>query len=211
MAEHWTEEFWDNRYREHPDRLWSGRPNQRLVEEVSKLTPGRALEIGAGEGADAIWLAARGWAVTAVDISGVALERAAQHAAAAGPEVAARVTWLRQDFLTWQPPVASFDLVTSQYTHLPPGERDFLLDGLAAAVAIGGTLLVVGHHPSDLESRMPRPHHPELFFTGADIAARLDAERWQVVTDYAAPRIATTPDGEEVSIHDTVFRATRLS
>jgi hypothetical protein len=78
-------------------------------------------------------------------------------------------------------------------------------------VVVGGSLLIVGHHPSDHEAGVPRPQHRELFFTGADIAGRLEGTSWQVVTDYAAPREATTPEGQEVTVHDTVFRAMRTA
>jgi SAM-dependent methyltransferase len=105
-AWHYTEEFWDERYRS-AERLWSGQPNPQLVTQVSDLPPGEALEAGCGEGADAIWLAARGWTVTGVDVSGVALERAADHAAdhaaALGPELVSRLTWQRRDLLEWTP------------------------------------------------------------------------------------------------------------
>jgi hypothetical protein len=78
---------------------------------------------------------------------------------------------------------------------------------LAAAVTPGGTLLVVGHHPSDMQTTMPRPHLPELYFTGDDIIALLDPGTWDVVTNMAAPRSATDPDGRTVTTHDTVLRA----
>ena len=83
---HFTQEFWDERYRS-AGRLWSGQPNPQLVAQIAGLPPGDALDAGSGEGADAIWLASRGWAVTAVDVSAVALDRAAAHAAAEGVHV----------------------------------------------------------------------------------------------------------------------------
>jgi SAM-dependent methyltransferase len=201
-------EFWEERYRSATS-LWSGKPNPHLVSEAAALTPGAALDAGAGEGADAIWLAERGWRVTAVDISGVALGRAAGHAAAAGDAVAARVEWLREDIRAWQPPERAFDLVTSQYLHFPAPDRRMVYGRFAAAVADGGTLLIVGHHPSDMQTSMPRPQQPELFFTGEDLAAELGSDGWEVVTNVAAPRHATDPEGRQVTIHDTVFRARR--
>src|ERR1700741_4076142 len=110
--------FWDARY-SSAHALWSGNPNRQLVTEAAGLAPGTALDAGAGEGADAIWLAERGWQVTAVDVSGVALGRAADHAAKAGDEVAARIRWQREDLREWIPPERAYDLVTSQYLHLP--------------------------------------------------------------------------------------------
>jgi SAM-dependent methyltransferase len=206
--ERFTQEFWDARYRTK-ESLWSGKPNAHLVAQAGDLAPGTALDAGAGEGADAIWLAGRGWRVTAVDISAVALERAAGHAAQAGEEVAGRITWRREDLLEWQPPERGYDLVATHYLHLPSAGRQSLFRRLAAAVADGGTLLIVAHHPSDLRTTMPRPQEPDLFFTGDDIAAQLDGQGWEIVTNVAAPRQVTDPDGRQVTIHDTVLRARR--
>ena len=202
------EAFWNERYRS-ADALWSGNPNRYLVSEVSELSPGTALDVGCGEGADALWLAGRGWRVTGADLSTVALERAARHAAAAGPQIAARIDWVHADLIGWDPGAARYDLVSSQYMHLPPEPREALFRGLAGAVAPGGTLLIVGHHPSDLQTTMPRPPMPELFFTGEDIAALLAPGDWKVITDDAPQRSAADPDGRPVMIRDTVFRARR--
>ena len=199
--------FWDERY-SSAHSLWSGNPNRALVAEAEGLTPGAALDAGAGEGADAIWLARRGWRVTAVDISGVALDRAAAHAAKEGDDVAGRIQWLCEDILEWQPPEGAFDLVTAQYMHLPAGLRRSVYARLAAAVTRGGTLLIVGHHPSDMHTSVPRPQEPDLFFTGDDLAAEL-GDGWEIVTNATAPRQATDPEGCQVTIHDAVFRARR--
>jgi SAM-dependent methyltransferase len=201
-------DYWEERYRS-AHKLWSGNPNPNLVAEVSELTPGRALDAGAGEGADAIWLARRGWQVTAVDISSVALDRAAEHAAAAGIAVAERIRWLREDIVGWQPPERAYDLVSTQYLHLPPSDRRAAYARLAAAVAERGTLLIVAHHPSDLQTTVPRPNQPDLFFTGDDLAAEL-ADGFEIVTNVAAPREVTDHEGRLVTIHDTVFRARRV-
>ena len=91
-----TQEFWDARYRS-ADRIWSGNPNPHLVAHVAELFPRTALDVGCGEGADAIWLASLGWQVTAIDVSTVALDRAAEQAAAAGRRVADRITWQHAD------------------------------------------------------------------------------------------------------------------
>ncbi|MGZ4432200.1 MAG: class I SAM-dependent methyltransferase [Trebonia sp.] len=204
--------FWDARY-SSAHSLWSGNPNHHLVAEVggpAGLAPGTALDAGAGEGADAIWLAERGWQVTAVDVSGVALGRAAEHAAKAGDEVAARIRWLREDLIEWTPPERAYDLVTSQYMHLPGALRHTFFARLAAAVRDGGTLLIVGHHPSDLDTTLQRPNHPELLFTGDELASDLGGDGWEIVTNVAAERETTDPDGRPVTAHDTVFRARRV-
>lgn len=208
QPERFTEAFWNERYRS-ADALWSGNPNRYLVSEAAELRPGTALDVGCGEGADAIWLAGRGWRVTGLDLSTVALERAARHAAEAGPEIAARIDWVQADLIGWDPGPARYDLVSSQYLHLPPEVREALFRSLAGVVTPGGTLLIVGHHPSDLQTTVPRPPMPELFFTGADIAALLEPADWKIITDDAPQRSVPDPDGHPVTIRDTLFRARR--
>src|SRR5262245_60531780 len=109
-----TRQFWDTRYGS-AEQIWSGNPNQRLVEQIADLAPGTALEVGCGEGADAIWLASRGWRVTAIDVSPVALERAARQAEQVGADVAGRIVWQQADVLAWGPAPRQFDLVTAHY------------------------------------------------------------------------------------------------
>jgi SAM-dependent methyltransferase len=207
-AEHvFDEGFWDERYRS-AQRVWSGNPNPQLVAEVASRPPGRALDVGSGEGADAIWLARRGWTVVAADISGVALERAAQHAHDIDPAAAARIEWRHVDLLARPPEPGSFDLVSAQFLQLPPESRTRLFTALAAAVRDGGMLLVVGHHPSDLATDVPRPPMPELFYTPDEIAGLLDGS-WTINASQARPRPARTPDGADATVHDTVLVATR--
>jgi SAM-dependent methyltransferase len=207
------EAFWDERYRSS-SAVWSGRPNPHLLSEAAGLVPGAALDIGCGEGADAIWLAEKGWQVTAVDISAVALARAAARAGAAGADVAQRVTWLHADLtavdrIAWAPAAARYDLVSAQFLHLAPGPRDSLLRRLADSVAPGGSLLIVGHHPSDLQTTVMRPAPPELFFAGADVVALLAPAEWEIVVNEARSHGAVDPEGRSVTVHDTVVRAER--
>jgi SAM-dependent methyltransferase len=201
------ESFWDERYRS-ARQVWSGNPNPQLVAEVADRPPGRALDVGCGEGADAIWLARRGWTVVAADISGVALQRGAQHARDTDPVAATRIEWQQADLLAQLPEPGSFDLISVQFMQLPPKQRPPLFTALAAAVRDGGMLLVVGHHPSDLATGVARPPMPELFYPPEEIARLLD-NSWTVQACEARPRTASTPDGVEVTIHDTVLVATR--
>ena len=189
--------------------LWSGRPNTQLVAEAAGLAPGTALDVGCGEGADAVWLARRGWRVTAVDFAATALERGAAGAASAGPEVAARIDWVRADVTRWTPEPAGFDLVSAQFMHLPPEERGVLFARLAAAVRPGGTLLVVGHDFSDVAAGAHRPPEPERFFTAQEVADCLDASAWEVVVAEARPRPAAVHEGHDIEVHDAVLRARR--
>ena len=202
----YTADFWDERYRSK-DQIWSGEPNPVLVAVATDLPPGTALDVGCGEGADSIWLAAQGWRVTGTDISIVALERAAA-AAATQTDVADRLVWEQGDLLTWEPPPARYDLVSAQFVHLPPGERESLHRRLAAAVAPGGTLLVVGHHPSDLETSIQRPNLPDLMVTAEVMAEVLDQAEWLIEAS-APERETVDPDGNPVTIADAVLCAVR--
>lgn len=205
-----SEAFWDQRYRSS-STLWSGQANPQLVTEASDLPPGSALDVGCGEGADAIWLAERGWRVTAVDVSTVALERGAAHARDVSAEVAQRITWLHADLTQWVPASASFDLVSSHFLHLPRDQRDLLHRRLAESVAPGGTLLVVGHHPLDLQTTVPRPSVPGLLFAASEVADSLTSKEWVILVADARGRQTLDPDGRTATVHDSVFRAQRVS
>jgi thioredoxin reductase/SAM-dependent methyltransferase len=196
------ERAWDERYREHT-HTWSGKPNPTLVSEVADLPRGRALDAGAGEGGDACWLAASGWHVTGVELSTVALDRAAARAAASGLDI----TWLHAD-LTRAPVAGTFDLVSAHYVHVGIEPRRRLFAHLAAAVAPGGTLLIVGHDPSDSATTMPRPGLDEVGWTADEVAASL-GPGWMVQVAEARARRALDPDGREITIHDAVLRARR--
>ncbi len=202
---HFDGAFWDEHYGSAP-ALWSGKPNPVLVDEVADLPPGRALDVGCGEGADTLWLAGRGWQVLGTDVSQVALDRAAAAVDAGG--LSDQVMWVQHDLLTWTPPARSFDLVSAQFFHLPADLRPPVYGGLADAVAPGGTFLVVAHHPSDHDTTMSRPPVEELFFTADEITGLLDDE-WDVQVSEARPRTAVDPDGRKVDVADTVLKARR--
>jgi len=204
-----NEVFWDQMY-QWGSALWSGHVNPQLVTEALGLSPGAALDVGCGEGADAIWLAERGWQVTAVDLSTVALERGAAHALEVGAEVAQRIRWLHVDLTRWVPVVASYDLVSAQFMHMPKDQREQLHRRLAESVAPGGILLVVGHHPSDVETTVPRPSMPGLLFTASDVAASLAPQEWVTLVDEARARQTLDPDGHTTTIHDAVLKAKRV-
>jgi SAM-dependent methyltransferase len=204
----YSQEFWDERYRS-ADMIWSGNPNPHLVATGTDLVPATALDVGSGEGADAIWLASRGWRVTAIDVSTVALGRAAKRATEAGEQVADRITWQQADVLSWDPAPLQFDLVSAQFMLLPRPALGSLHRRLAAAVRPGGTLLIVGHHPSDLETSMGRPHLPDLMFTADEIAAALNPDEWHIIVAAAPERQAVDPDGQPITIRDAVLRAIR--
>jgi SAM-dependent methyltransferase len=190
---------WDERYAE---RVWSGKANAVLVSEASQLQPGTALDAGAGEGADAIWLASRGWTVTAIDHSAVGLERAATAAHDAGVEIQCVVLDLVREV-----PPAQYDLVTSHFLHLPKQDQPALFGHLAEAVAPGGRLLIVGH---DLSDAMHRPHLEDRWWSHDNVAAQL-GDGWTIEVSEARPREVTDQDGTTLTLHDSVLFARRTA
>jgi SAM-dependent methyltransferase len=197
-------DYWEERYASR-EPVWSGRPNEVVVETVAPLTPGHALDVAAGEGGDAVWLAEQGWQVTALDISSAGLDRG--RAAAAERGLSDRIDWVRADARTWATD-QRFDLVTSAFLHLPPGVREPWLASVAALVEVGGRLLVVGHAASDVQV-VARPDVPELFVEAAELALQLDPAEWDVLTASSRPRLVPGPDGELVTVHDEVLHARR--
>ncbi|MFF1926138.1 SAM-dependent methyltransferase [Streptomyces sp. NPDC058221] len=198
-------ELWDERYRES-SRIWSGNPNTALVREAEGLTPGRALDLGCGEGADAVWLARLGWRVTATDISRVALGRAAEHADEAG--VADRVDWQFHD-LGVSFPEGEYDLVSAHFLHsmgdLP---REQILRRAASAVARGGVLLVVGH------ASFPAWEHDHAdmhFPTPDEVLASLElpAGEWDVLLSEEHERVQNDPDGNPTTRTDNALKMHR--
>lgn len=196
------EKVWDERYAE-TDRVWSGNPNGALVAEVAALSPGRALDVGCGEGADAIWLAERGWAVTGLDVSRVALDRAA----AAAHERCVEVTWLLSGLIEASLPQAGFDLVSAQYPAVPRTEGALAEHAMLDAVAPGGTLLVVHH--VDFGAHQSAGHHfdPERFVHVEDVHARLGPE-WTIEVYEERTREVHSGAGAGHS-RDRVLRARR--
>ena len=160
--------MWDERHAAR-DPIESSEPDPTLVEEMGPVPPGRTLDLGTGDGRNAVWLATRGWDVTAVDFSRVGLERARVLADHAGVDV----EWVLADLLAWTPQPRAFDLVCLFFIHLPPAERRVVYERAADGVALGGTLLIVGHERSNLGRGTSGPQDPTLLFTAGEVAADL--------------------------------------
>jgi SAM-dependent methyltransferase len=197
--------FWQQRW-ETAHRASAGgpaEPNRTLTRTAEQLAGGAALDAGCGEGVDALWLASRGWRVTAVDFVDTALERGRARSA----EIGVDIDWLQADLSVWTPPACRFDLVSAHYLH-GIAQRDELFRRLAAAVRPGGTLLIVGHHPSNADisgGTVP----DSVFFTADDVVAVLDDE-WEVLTaDDDVPRKMTSHEGRPLELRSAVVRARR--
>jgi SAM-dependent methyltransferase len=190
---------WNRRYAES-GLLWSAEPNRFLAAETAELPPGRALDLACGEGRSAVWLAERGWQATGVDFSDVALAKARDLAEKRGVQV----ELVHADLLDYRPPERAFDLVCILYLHLPEEERRLVLGRAAAAVAPGGTLLLVGHDTSNLEEGTGGPSDARVLYTPDEIATDL-----QGLEIEKAARVLRPVDGAERPAIDALVLATR--
>lgn len=198
------EQLWARTLRDRAGEIAHRPPNAHLTGEVSGLEPGRALDAGCGHGSDALWLAAHGWHVTAVDFSSAALAHARSTAEAAGADVAGRVDWVEADLATWAPQPGHFDLVVSLYVHVA-GSVQEMVRRMGAGVAPGGTLLLVGHGPIDPATGAATSAAGQQQVSVQAAVAALCLPEWKVVVAEDRPRTAA---GTGV---DAVIRARRLS
>ncbi|MCV7423741.1 class I SAM-dependent methyltransferase [Mycobacterium yunnanensis] len=197
-----AQEFWEAHYEER-EHIWSGRVNAQLPGILAGVTPGRALDLGCGEGGDAVWLAENGWQVTAVDIAETAIGRAEFAAEARG--VRDRITFERHD-LSDTFPQGTFDLISAQFLHSTVRlERPQILRTAASAVVPGGLLVVVDHAaPPPFSKKVPHDHpfpSPEEVLADLDLAT----EEWERVRVEVVDRDGTGPDGEPFTWRDNVM------
>lgn len=192
---------WDRRYA-GSDLVWSVAPNRWVAAEAADLAPGRALDLACGEGRNAVWLAERGWGVTGVDFSAVALDSARRVARERG----ATVEWVLADLVTYVPEAASADLVVVAYLHLPAAGRDAVLGRIPAALAPGGVAVVVGHDRENLDRGHGGPRDPAVLTTPEEVVAAMPG----LVVERAGrvERGLDTPDGRRVAV-DTLVRVRR--
>lgn len=195
---------WNVRYSSH-ELVWGAEPNRFVAQEFESMPPrGRALDLGCGEGRNAIWLAARGWSVTAVDFSDVAIERARRLAAQRGVEV----DWACADLTGFAVEEGAFELVLIAYLHLPEGGRRQALARAASALAPGGQLYMIGHARHPLNREVPGPRDPGVLWDPAEVAAELSELGLRVERCQQVRRTVETPEGERVAV-DTEVRAHR--
>ncbi|NWN88106.1 MAG: methyltransferase domain-containing protein [Micrococcaceae bacterium] len=210
-----AEDMWDERYNE-ADQIWSGNVNAAVADVVSDLEPGTALDIGSGEGADAIWLAQRGWQVIGLDISRVAVQRAAQAADAAGLS-AGRAHFVVADVTNWQTE-DTYQLVTATFLHSQGAfDRAGALHVARDLVAPGGYLLVISHAefpPWAIARHQAEGHDHEHDATtpASELELlQLDSDQWNVELAELRSREATGPEGEQATLRDTVVLVRRRS
>jgi SAM-dependent methyltransferase len=196
-------EDWNRRYAGR-ELLWTGEPNRFLVAEAAALAPGRALDLACGEGRNAVWLAERGWHVTGVDFSEVALDKARRLAAARGVEG----EWIAADLLAYHPEPRSSDLVLLFYLQVSAEQRRPVVRAAAEAVAPGGVLLLVAHDRSNLEEGHGGPQEPAVLYTAEDVAADLDGSGLRIERAERVERPVQTPEGERIAL-DALVRAAR--
>jgi len=165
---------WDRRYAA-ADLVWSAEPNRWIEAEAAGLPPGRALDLGAGEARNSIWLARRGWLVTAVDFSGVALAKGRRLAASADSAAAARIAWAEADLTSYRPTPGGADLVLIAYLQVSAADRGPIVARAVEALAPGGTLLVVAHDSTNLTEGVGGPQEATVLYTPDDVVADIGA------------------------------------
>lgn len=198
-----SKQTWDERYGTD-ELIWKAEPNRFLVEELDALAPGRALDVACGEGRNALWLAAKGWQVTAVDFSEPALAKGRRIASERGLEV----EFVEADVVDWLPPAGLFDAVVLMYLHLRSPERRQVLSHAQTALAPGGILLVVGHDISNLTQGTGGPQEAAVLYAPSDIATDLGGLRIEKAE--RVTRLVETEAGQRTAI-DTLVRALRPS
>lgn len=200
-----TAHDWDEAYRTS-ELIWKAGPNQWVRQYTQDLSPGTVLDLASGEGRNAVWLADRGWQVTAVDFSAVAMEKAKKLASQHGEGTADRIHWVVEDVLSYVP-TAEYDLVLVIYLHIYAEQRKTVLRRAAAAVSPGGRLLVVGHHTDNLTHGVGGPPIPEILYTEDDVLT--DLAEFPNLVARTAQRVERVIDGQPRPALDVVVDAER--
>jgi SAM-dependent methyltransferase len=193
---------WDERYAA-AGLVWSATPNRLVEAELTALPPGRALDLAAGEGRNALWLAGRGWRVTAVDFSEVALEKG--RALEERQPRSEPVDWVHADALTWSG--TGYDLALLAYLQLPEDQRRDAVRRAFTALEPGGTFFLVAHDTSNLAQGTGGPQDPEVLFTAEEVLGDLDGERFEVERAERVSRVVDTDDGHGAVAARTAYDA----
>ncbi|UQX86822.1 class I SAM-dependent methyltransferase [Jatrophihabitans telluris] len=199
---------WDERYAA-AELVWSGGPNQFVATELADLAPGRALDLGAGEGRNALWLAQAGWAVTVVDFSRVALDKGRRRAEGVLGHAAGLLAWHHADLLDYQPEPAAFDLALICYLQVAPEPRRRILHRAAEALAQGGTLLVIGHDSTNLTDGVGGPQDAAVLYSPDDVVTDLALTGVSLRVE-RAERVQRMVDGADRPAIDVLVRALAL-
>lgn len=196
-------EHWNRRYAGR-ELLWTASPNRFLVAETEELAPGRALDLACGEGRNAVWLAQRGWTVTGVDFSDVALDKALRLASAGEVEV----RWVPADLREYRAEPQAYELVLLFYLQVPAAERTPIVRAAAAGVSPGGTLLLVAHDRSNLEHGYGGPQEPGVLYTAGDLVSDLEGTGLRIERAERVERPVREGESEHVAL-DVLVRAAR--
>jgi len=197
---------WDLRYADS-ELVWSATPNQFVASELAGLRPGRALDLAAGEGRNALWLADRGWEVTAVDFSAAGLDTARRLQARHEHGRDLRIEWVHADVLEYDAGPRSRDLVLVAYLQLPADERRRAVRRGFGALARGGTFFLVAHDSTNLAEGTGGPQDPSVLFTAEDVLADLAGERFEVEIAQRVPRTVVATDEHRGDPSKTAYDA----
>lgn len=200
-------QLWNERYASK-ELLWSTGPNELFAREIQNLKPGTALDVGCGEGRNALWLAEQGWQVTAIDFSDTAIDKARQIAKKRG----VTVNWIIEDVATYPLTTGAYDLVAILYLHTSRTERERWLPNVVRAIRAGGTFVYIGHDLSNIENGVGGPQNPELLPPVTEITDAMPG--FQIETARVIQRPVTNDPGHSKVLHgtalDSFVRAKRL-
>ena len=201
---------WDERYAAS-ELVWSARPNQFVEAELAGLIPGRALDLASGEGRNALWLADRGWEVTAVDFSLVGLDKGRSLQARHEHGRALHVDWVHAHLLEYTASPASYDLVLLAYLQLVPEQCRVAVRTAFSALRVGGTFFLVAHDSTNLTEGTGGPQDPRVLLTAEHVLADLDGERFEVQRAGRVARLVDQPDGSQLPAYDALVRLVRTA
>ena len=201
---------WDRRY-SGGDLVWSATPTRFVESELSALAPGRAVDVAAGEGRNAVWLARRGWSVTAVDFSQVGLDKGRALVERLGADL--DIDWVRADVVEHDLGQDRYDLALLAYLQLPDEQRHEVVRRAFTSLRVGGRLLVVAHDSTNLSEGTGGPQDPSVLYTAEDVVADLDGERFEVLRAERVTR--EVPDAEDspgtLTAYDALVHVVRTS